>query len=398
MAVYKRGGVWWFSFMFAGKKVQQSAKTSRKTLAEAAEKRRRLELERAYSGLPTEDRGRRIASIAELIEAYLKAYKVAHRPHSIVCENSAGANVVRHLGAVLLPDLTENRILDYIRARQAEAASGRTINIEVAALARAIGQPWRLLWPKVRKMEERKDVGVALTPEQEMAILEAADHIARGDEPKTVKRGGKTHQQTTGPKSVMMPTLIRLALLTGMRAEELTGLQWLQVDFEQRTITVGRAKTAAGQGRVIPLGAAAWSTLETHAAWWASRFGNIGPDLHVFPYGSPQPNDPSRAVTTVSHGWNAIRKAAGVKCRWHDLRHSYCTKLAEAGVPESTMLALVGHMSRQMLERYSHIRLQAKRDAVEGLTVGMAAHKQDGVPTKSTTVNEKAAPRRPVTH
>jgi hypothetical protein len=41
--------------------------------------------------------------------------------------------------------------------------------------------------------------------------------------------------------------------------------------------------------------------------------------------------------------------------------------MAEAGIPESTMLALMGHMSRAMLERYSHIRLNAKREAVKVL-------------------------------
>ena len=43
------------------------------------------------------------------------------------------------------------------------------------------------------------------------------------------------------------------------------------------------------------------------------------------------------------------------------------TKMAEAGIPESTMLALMGHMSRAMLERYAHIRMNAKREAVKAL-------------------------------
>lgn len=42
--------------------------------------------------------------------------------------------------------------------------------------------------------------------------------------------------------------------------------------------------------------------------------------------------------------------------------------MAEAGVPETTMLALLGHMSRAMLERYSHIRMARKREAVEALS------------------------------
>ncbi len=42
-----------------------------------------------------------------------------------------------------------------------------------------------------------------------------------------------------------------------------------------------------------------------------------------------------------------------MRCRLHDLRHTFATRLAENGVSESTMLALMGHMSRAMLERYS---------------------------------------------
>jgi integrase len=63
-----------------------------------------------------------------------------------------------------------------------------------------------------------------------------------------------------------------------------------------------------------------------------------------------------------------MRKRGGVSCRMHDFRHTFATRLAEMGVPESTMLALMGHMSRAMLERYSHIRMAAKREAVARLS------------------------------
>jgi hypothetical protein len=75
--------------------------------------------------------------------------------------------------------------------------------------------------------------------------------------------------------------------------------------------------------------------------------------------------------------------------------------MAEAGTPESTMLALMGHMSRAMMERYSHIRMAAKRTAVEALSlkqipkteapaaaVPTEAANSDGVPTKVPTVSE----------
>ena len=60
---------------------------------------------------------------------------------------------------------------------------------------------------------------------------------------------------------------------------------------------------------------------------------------------------------------------------------------SRAGTPESTMLAL-GRMSRAMLERYSHIRMAAKREAVECLNFEKAPQKPDGVPRVSPKVTE----------
>lgn len=85
--------------------------------------------------------------------------------------------------------------------------------------------------------------------------------------------------------------------------------------------------------------------------------------------------------------WGAIRKKAKVDCRLHDLRHTVATKMAEVGVPENTMLALMGHMSRAMLERYSHIRMAAKREAVESLMTKKERPTAD--PAKSDGVRQE---------
>ena len=63
-----------------------------------------------------------------------------------------------------------------------------------------------------------------------------------------------------------------------------------------------------------------------------------------------------------------ISQNGRLECRLHDLRHRALTNLAEAGTPEGTMLALAGHMSRAMIERYSYIRMGSKRDATESLS------------------------------
>jgi integrase len=62
--------------------------------------------------------------------------------------------------------------------------------------------------------------------------------------------------------------------------------------------------------------------------------------------------------------WTRYRKQAGVTCRLHDLRHTFVSKLAEAQVADSTLMSVTGHISKRMLELYSHVRNQAKRDAI----------------------------------
>src|SRR6516162_5555817 len=78
---------------------------------------------------------------------------------------------------------------------------------------------------------------------------------------------------------------------------------------------------------------------------------------------------PDTAGTTLKSAWESVRAAARVDCRFHDLRHTALTKMAEEEVPEETMKAIAGHMSRRMLELYSHIRLAAKKKAVAGLNL-----------------------------
>ena len=66
--------------------------------------------------------------------------------------------------------------------------------------------------------------------------------------------------------------------------------------------------------------------------------------------------------------WANACKTAKVSYRWHDLRHTFISRLAEnPEVSEETLRALAGHVSKRMLERYSHIRTQPKREAIASL-------------------------------
>lgn len=367
MAVYKpkrKGNESKFhvcEFVYQGKRVQESTGCTTKTAAKAWEQERRKELERAHAGLPSEPRAKRISTVAEMIEPYLRDYALSHRESSMTFATARLRNVGRLMGSVLLSDLNEDRIRQYMRERTAEEVSGRTVNMELGELSRAIGRPWSILWPKVRKMEERKDVGRALSAEEQDRILDAAAAL----------------------RSPVVRCLIPVLLLTGMRPGEAMSLRWTQIDLFERTLTVGRAKTSSGTGRTIPINDELADVLVGHRQWFVSRFGEPTKTTHrVFPFGAPQPTNPERSITDIGSGWDLIREAARVQCRLHDLRHTFATQLAENGVSESTMLALLGHMSRAMLERYSHIRMRAKREAVAGVSLRSRIGITEQVPAK----------------
>ena len=112
---------------------------------------------------------------------------------------------------------------------------------------------------------------------------------------------------------------------------------------------------------------------------WFERFPEAGPDSFLFPFhkvglagNSRLPVlygvDLGRPMGSWRKAWLLACEAAGLRYRPHDMRHTFISRLAEnPNVSEQTIKALAGHVSRQMLERYSHIRSQAKQAAIQAL-------------------------------
>ena len=70
----------------------------------------------------------------------------------------------------------------------------------------------------------------------------------------------------------------------------------------------------------------------------------------------PSPKDPAKRLTTVKHGWQAARDAAGLSgLRIHDLRHSAASFMVNSGVDLFAVGKVLGHASVQSTARYSHL-------------------------------------------
>ena len=158
-----------------------------------------------------------------------------------------------------------------------------------------------------------------------------------------------------------------LAFYCGMRACEIKGLQWKDVDLTNAVLAIRRSKTPAGW-RNPTLNQRCVAVLAGLGVN-AEALGYADPDHYVFPWhGRDHRIDPTRPMTSWRTAWRAMLKAAGLTgVRFHHGRHTAITTLQEKGLPDWVIQAQVGHVSPAMLKTYSHVRRQALNQAAAAL-------------------------------
>lgn len=176
MSVFKRGGVYWYHFLFAGRRIQESAKTASKTPAKAAEQKRRRELEEGFNSL-SDGRRERIRTIADLAEEYFENYKLRNR--SVKFAQYAVQHIARIVGKLMVVDVNEQTVLSYQTARLKEKASPKTINEEVGFLLRILADHGdavraRLRRRKQLKLKVREQVAKAFSEQEKELLYEHA--------------------------------------------------------------------------------------------------------------------------------------------------------------------------------------------------------------------------------
>jgi integrase len=149
---------------------------------------------------------------------------------------------------------------------------------------------------------------------------------------------------------------IRLLLFTGCRLREILDLRWDQVDFERGVLFLPDSKTGR---KTVLLGAPALRVL--------SGLSRVGPYVIA---GS----NPEKARSDLKRPWNAIRRRAGLDgVRLHDLRHSYASVGAGAGLGLPVIGRLLGHTQPSTTARYVHLADDPLRRASETIAARIAA-------------------------
>ena len=170
--LYRRGDVWWYKFRFAGRLFRESTKTTSKSLARQAERKRHQQLEEAVHGIR-----KRTAPItfSTAADDWLKLKKPTWAPKSCEMEERNLKHLKPAFGSLLLIDVSADDIADYQKTRLKAGAAPKTINLEVGTLRAVLRRHrlWANMQPDVTMLTVRDEVGIALTADDEKKLLDA---------------------------------------------------------------------------------------------------------------------------------------------------------------------------------------------------------------------------------
>ena len=147
-----------------------------------------------------------------------------------------------------------------------------------------------------------------------------------------------------------------VSLHTGMRQGELYDLEWDDIDFDNKLLAIRGEQSKNLQSRHIALNTVALAALKD----WRNQADTDVDRVFSSKEGGRFDN--------TKYSWKAVLKLAKIeKFRWHDMRHTFASRLVMKGVDLNTVRELLGHADYQMTLRYSHLAPEHKASAVAKL-------------------------------
>src|SRR5215472_9081185 len=386
MALFKRGKWWWTDFSVNGVRYRQPIrdKEGRRTKdwREALSREKELIAEAQVGKLaPSSQQFARLA-FSDAVDRYLADRLPRIQPKTARAEKERARLLKKYFGPTPVGRITVDAVLSYIAERKEAGMSNGTINRDLDVLRGVLkrAKRWYMMAEDIRPLPVRQSVGRALAHDEKLRLLKLA--------------AAKPEWQNARLAAM-------LALNTTMRACEIRGLRWRDVDLMERVLTIRRSSTKTDAGeRVIPLNSGAWAVILESLERAKLLFGaEPQPDWFVFPHaeGLRKP-DPTKPMSGWRTAWRNLTRAIhcpacgqlqkpGEKCRnkecgadiskvkspthglrFHDLRHHAITELAESQASDQTIMSIAGHVSPKMLAHYSHVRMEAKRKALDALS------------------------------
>ncbi len=273
----------------------------------------------------------------DFAQIYLKNYcMVKKRAWEKSDKVYLNANLIPTFGNFELTKIDTLLIERFIAKRLEKGVKKSTINRDISCLKKMLNKAidWDYLrenpLAQIKRFPEKDNMRARVLSgkEEDMLLEESAKHLK---------------------------PIILTALNTGMRLSEILNLQWTQIDFRAGRIRV--EKTKSGKMRFIPINDV------LHEEFLKLRNRN---SQNPYVFFNPKTGKP---LTTIKTAFNAACRRAKIKGLWfHDLRHTFGSRLEERRVDIETIRDLMGHYSITVTQRYTHTNEYRKRDAVEMLS------------------------------
>jgi integrase len=324
VSLIKRGNVYWSYFNQDGIRYQQSTGTGSRRQAEAIELKFKNEANSRRHQLVQFDLDLTVAALAARFLADANP-----RPHHVWHLKS----LLPYFGDHPVARLNRNMAAEYRAWRsRTGGVTDATINRAISVLKHILywGVDEQLLpanpWARLALVRERRLNRPVMTLAEEAALLGVLPDYLRN--------------------------IATAALDTGMRRGEILNQLWQDVDLTRKLLSVTKSKTAGGEAREIPLTARLLGLLSEMPRKSSVVFTHHGQPLNW-----------------IRKGWLGGLKRAGLRhFRFHDLRHTFNTRLMEAGVIADVRMALMGHSGGGTVHSiYTHVELPAKRKAISEL-------------------------------
>lgn len=319
MGLYRRGKFYWFTIMQNGKRTQVSTKTDSKKIADKIYAKVLTEI---VEGRYFENIKAQNITFKEMTQKYLGKYQKQRDATSL-------NRLLPYFGEKSLSEITTELVSDY-RDERLKTVKPATVYQELALMRRMFNvarREWK--WISSNAVADLSfSVGNKNARDRWLTFAEEKNLLDNATNP-----------------SWLRPLLV-LALHTGMRRGEILRLMWQDIDFNRKLVTVQKSKN--GEKRSIPMSKTLYNVFVSQ------KVRNISGS--IFPI----------AVRSLRCAFSkALDKARIENFKFHDLRHTFATKLVQNGADLYKVKELLGHKTITMTMRYAHHCPESLRTSIE---------------------------------
>lgn len=344
--ITKRGNNYSIQYYVGGQKFRESTGSPKKAVAVKLLKLREGEIARGKKPELYYDK----ISFKELADDYILDYKVNAKKTLAKAERIVRLHLLPFFGNCPASKITTTRVKQYISHRMDQGAANGTINRELAALKRMFNLASRCTPPKVSQVP----------------------YIPMLSE-RNVRQGFFEHDEFLALREALPPYLkgmVTFAYKTGWRLSEITGLTWSQVDLNRAVVRLEAGTTKNDEGRTIFLDMELVDVFKEQfrnrqlgCPYVFHRNGNLIKDFRVV--------------------WRRACREADIEGKlFHDLRRTAVRNMVRAGVPERVAMAISGHKTRSVFDRYDIVNLRDLEQAA--LSVERYLGDSQGTPADAT--------------